>query len=554
MPNPIPAPVPLGPLEDAISALDATRATRDELAALDAKAATKAALADLAHETDVSLSALSGRVGEVETGKAAASDLADLADVVATKAAQADHEALAARVSDVERDKADASDLDALSAVVATKAAQAEVTALAGRVSAVETGKADVSSVTALTGRVSTLETGAATLAGRVTAVETGKAAAVDLSLMGARLDAIWAFIQQGNPFVLPLRTSLVGSDGRVATFTRPSKAWYEGADGLIHEVAEGMPRLRADRGVLIEEARTNRLLWSRDLTNAAWGTKVDVAVERVVDGSALGGFVNRVTSLAGGNTARFYQAIGNLANTVRVGSMRVRHVAGPLSVEVMDPNNTAWGVTVPLVAGAWTWVERVGTGATAFACSGLRFAEAGAIVDVDWCQVEDGTFPTSPIWTEGTPLARAADVLTVSTAGWPVGAGRVAIRFAPVWSGTPPATASLLDARSGIPGDGFAWYLAADGSQRFNFRRAADSATADSASIAQTYIAATRVSAGWTSAGALFTRDSAPVAHIGSPTGLALAALVATARVGCSFIGGAFANAWLSDLEVSHV
>jgi hypothetical protein len=93
MPNPIPAPVPLGPLEDAISALDATRATRDELAAVEEAAATKAALADLAHETDVSLSALSGRVGEVETGKA---------DVVAVARAQEVIDGLASTVVEKE--------------------------------------------------------------------------------------------------------------------------------------------------------------------------------------------------------------------------------------------------------------------------------------------------------------------------------------------------------------------------------------------------------------------------------------------------------------------
>lgn len=348
--------------------------------------------------------------------------------------------------------------------------------------------------------------------------------------------------------FYLPLRTSLVGSDGRVATFSRPSKAWYEDASGVIREVAEGVPRLRPDRGCLIEEARTNRLLWSADLSQDVW-SKSGATVERVPDPNALGGFVNRITFNAADGIV--WQFRSGLPLAARIGSVRMRRVSGDGAIRIGS------GEGVPPPANGLDGTLRRFTVSRAeadqFSLS-VRGAVAGDVVDVEIAQVEEGAFATSPILTAGTPLARAADVLSVSTAGWPVVAGRVAIRFAPVWSGTPPASASLLDARSGIPGDGIAWYLAVDGSQRFNFRRAADSATADSASIAQTYIAATRVSAGWTSAGALFTRDSAPVANIGSPTGLALAALGATARVGCVFNGSGFANAWLSDLEVSGV
>jgi hypothetical protein len=61
-------------------------------------------------------------------------------------------------------------------------------------------------------------------------------------------------------------------------TFTRASTATYVGSDGLIKTAATNVPRFAHDPvtgeglGLLIEEARTNLLLYSEQSDNAAWG------------------------------------------------------------------------------------------------------------------------------------------------------------------------------------------------------------------------------------------------------------------------------------------
>jgi hypothetical protein len=555
MPNPIPAPVPLGPLEDAFSALVALQPIRDELAALEATAATKAALAAVEATAAAGRDALAAAIADLDESKATkvaldalasetADGLAALTATVATKAAQADHLALAARVTDVERDKADDADLSALAGVVATKAAQTDLTALAGRVttaeggitslsgrvSSVETGKADVSAVTALTGRVSTLETGAVALSGRVAAVETGKAAAADLSLMGARLDAIWAFIQQGNPFVLPLRTSLVGSDGRVASFSRPSKAWYEAADGTIREVAEDQPRLRADLGVLIEEARTNHLLYSADLSNAAW-VKTHCTIERVASPTAIGGYVNRITATAPG--ASVSQALAGLASAARIGSWRVRRVSGSGEVTIGSGAETA-----PLtLSNAFADVSLARADATEYTLS-LNLAASGDVIDVEVAQVEDGSFRTSWIVTAGTALARAADVLSVSTAGWPLARGRIGIRYNGENGGGGGRTLFTTGSLSGVVGRVGSNALACYVNNTF---------VGGAVTLPTEY----RLTCEWGDGSSRWFVDSA------GPVGVR--ALVPSAIAPLAYVGSEngfsyFANGWLSDLEVSHV
>jgi hypothetical protein len=558
MPNPIPAPVPLGPLEEAISALVALQPIREELAALEATAATKAALAAVEATAAAGRDALAAAIADLDESKATqaaldalasetADGLAALTATVATKAAQADHLALAARVTDVERNKADDADLSALAGVVATKAAQTDLTALAGRVttaeggiaslaarvSDVETGKADASAVTALAGRVTTLETGATALAGRVTAVETGKAAAADLSLMGARLDAIWAFIQQGNPFVLPLRTSLVGSDGRVASFTRPSKAWYEDASGVIREVAEGQPRLRADRGVLIEEARTNRLLWSRDWTQAPW-LKNQAIVTRCVGHDGIADTGSRI---AFDGIGTVIQEVSGLASAARVGCLSVRRESGEGVVEI-----TLDGATWTQVEPTSTWQRFPVLRAEA---TGFAFGVRGSgTIDVDFGDVSEGSFALSPVATEGTPLARAADVLSVSTTGWPVGAGRVACRGQT--HGAAGSIRRIVSARPGGSNNGWALlvtnvtgFVCGDGA-------AERSATAALVEDGKSH----RYGAAWGSGvgRASFDDVFGETASVPIPNGLP-----ANAYIG-SLAGVNAFNGWLSDLEVSSV
>jgi hypothetical protein len=534
MPNPIPAPVPLGPLEDAISALDATRATRDELAAVEAAAAAGIADLDESKATQTALDALSA--------------------VVATKAAQADHLALAARVTDVEQDKADKTTVDALSGVVATKADDADLDTLAGRVTtaetaagaltarvaAVETGKADVSSVTTLSGRVTTLETGAAALAGRVTAVETGKADQTALDTAVEEMERLRRIVA-GESFFLPLRRNLDANTGITATFTRPSKAWYEDASGVIREVAEGQPRLRADRGVLIEEARTNRLLWSRDWTRPEW-LKNQAIVTRCVGHDGIADTGSRITFTGVGTVI---QEVSSLASAARVGCPSIRRESGEGPVEI-TLDGVAWTQIVPTAEYKRFPVLRA-------AATGFAFGVRGSgTIDVDFGDVSEGYFALSPVATEGTPLARAADVLSVSTAGWPVAAGRISIRVAPVFDVAPAGSAFIFDSRTAAAGTGVALYARDIAPNRLAgiCRNTAD-ASFVSAPCTWARLAGIVASIGW--GATVYVEASGTRGAAAEGTGKLPTAHAAMAMIGAAVGGVGSANAWLSDLEVSH-
>lgn len=345
---------------------------------------------------------------------------------------------------------------------------------------------------------------------------------------------------------LLPLREDLVASDGRVCTFSRPSKAWYEAADGTIREVAEGQPRLRADRGVLIEEARTNRLVWSRDLTRGAW-EKVRCTVERIADATALGGYVNRVTISASEATGAVRQLPSSLSTAIRTSRVRVRKVFGSGLVQTWDPNADVWKSNIE-IGTEWTWLTVTGASASASGGCGV-LGYQGDVFDVDWCQVEDGSFPTSPIWTEGTALARAADVLSVSTEGWPVGAGRIALRFSSIANAT-GSDRYLFDAADSVNGvDGFIVGAGAAANRVAVAIRLSGTSTYATSPDSQEWGIGERLEWLWTGDLCRVWRgDVMGMVAVAAP-----AAIRATAMLGHS--GGVLqANGWLADLEVSHV
>jgi hypothetical protein len=180
-----------------------------------------------------------------------------------------------------------------------------------------------------------------------------------------------------------------------------------------------------------------------------------------------------------------------------------------------------------------------------------VQLAVVGDAVDVDFAQVEEGSFATSPIWTEGTPLARAGDVLSVSTAGWPVGAGRVSLRVQMLWSGT-PADHCILDV---MPGATFAGgvRLYTDGLSGATRFLTADAGFSLWAGRVYVWPDGGQVLVGgdWGGGVAGLTIDGTRTEVTGATMPTALAA---EARLGSRAGGGLQINGWLADLEVSHV
>lgn len=156
--------------------------------------------------------------------------------------------------------------------------------------------------------------------------------------------------------------------------------------------------------GLLIEEARTNRLLWCRDATQTQWA-KTDITVAK--DQTGIDGVANAASSLtatADGGTC--IQTI-TLASGSQTGSVYLKRLTGTGIVQASLDGST-WS-TVDLSDTEWRRIVLSGTVTNPVV--GVRLAVSGDAVAMDYGQVEDGTFATSPILTTGASATRSADV-----------------------------------------------------------------------------------------------------------------------------------------------
>jgi hypothetical protein len=194
-------------------------------------------------------------------------------------------------------------------------------------------------------------------------------------------------------------------------------EATYFDADGLLKIATAGewridhMPGTGERRGLLLEPGRTNAALRAQDFTQAAWVKTNITAARDVVDLRGLANSASRLTATA--NNATALQSI-TAASATRVTSFYLRRITGTGTVEITQNGGTNW--TAVTLSGDW---QRF---AIPFATItnpqiGIRLGTSGDVIAVDAAQCEIGTFPTSPILTEGAALTRQADGGTLSIA-----------------------------------------------------------------------------------------------------------------------------------------
>lgn len=203
--------------------------------------------------------------------------------------------------------------------------------------------------------------------------------------------------------------------------YTSPFTKWIRGSDGLYASGttlrteydANGLPL-----GLLAEEARTNRCLWNRDLTNAAW-TKTNATAAKTSTG--IDGVVNSASTLtatAGNGTC--LQAITS-ASAARITSAFIKRRTGTGVIEMTQDNGGTWtAVTASINASTWTMVN-VPSATVTNPTVGFRIVTSGDEIDVDFVQEETGAFVTSPIEVTTVAVARTADriELAVSNFTW---------------------------------------------------------------------------------------------------------------------------------------
>jgi hypothetical protein len=160
--------------------------------------------------------------------------------------------------------------------------------------------------------------------------------------------------------------------------------------------------------GLLIEEARTNRALWCRDATQTNW-VKVNVTASKNQTG--IDGVANACSSLtstlANGTCV---QSI-TLSSGSRTSSVYLKRITGTGNIQVSLDGTTY--STVDLSNGLW---NRIVISATVLnPVVGIRIVTSGDAVAMDFGQVEDGAFATSPIMTTTATVTRSADAASMT-------------------------------------------------------------------------------------------------------------------------------------------
>ena len=246
----------------------------------------------------------------------------------------------------------------------------------------------------------------------------------------------------------LDLRFALQKTLDPRVTFTRASSGTYVGSDGLVKTATtnearfDHNPTTGESLGLLVEEARTNLVTWSQDLSNADWtkasSTIVSTAVASPIQGvnyqkieatsanTTVGVTSIAVTAATQQRAVSFFaQPLGNISRVLVV----IQGIDARINVNLVDgtftTNATATGSTVSvsgqrfsvstptltLATGVRFFLKRTGetdtnTPTTIAIGEGLYLTGA---------QMETGAFPTSYIPTTTATVTRAADVASIT-------------------------------------------------------------------------------------------------------------------------------------------
>jgi hypothetical protein len=233
-------------------------------------------------------------------------------------------------------------------------------------------------------------------------------------------------------------------------TFTRATTATFTGSNGLIQTAVIDAPRFDynpttlAPLGLLIEEQRTNLVLYSEQFDDAAWvKLSATVTANQIVapDGTTTGDYMNTTAAFQG---IRQSPGIGTTtANAPYALSVYVKPVSGASTVilalnDVTSANSVRVTYTLSgagsfgsaTIGGTATLVSRdiqavgngwyrcvlVGTVNTTWLFGSLLSSTATSTVQGIWgAQLEAGAFPTSYIQTVASQVTRSADVAVMT-------------------------------------------------------------------------------------------------------------------------------------------
>ena len=208
------------------------------------------------------------------------------------------------------------------------------------------------------------------------------------------------------------------------ATFTRATAAATRLSDGTWKlDVASGTARsyYMADAtyaGYLAERATTNRCLWNRDFTDAAW---VHVNVTAAKDATGIDGSANACSTLTSGAIGGTSLQTITSANANRVLSAFVKRKTGTGTVNItLDGGVSSTDISGLINSTTFTRVSRTQT--VANPVIGFSFGASGDEIIVDCMQEQTdiaagGGEYTAPIVTTSAAVTKNVDVLSYTSA-----------------------------------------------------------------------------------------------------------------------------------------
>ena len=192
--------------------------------------------------------------------------------------------------------------------------------------------------------------------------------------------------------------------------FERASGATRVNKDGLIEVVGNNKPRIdfkdSADGSLLLEPARTNLVTYSEAFDNAYWAKSGSSVTSGFIspDGTA-----NAFKLVANSNNGYIDKQSISISNTTSyASSVYIKRIFGSGNVLIRDVNGND---VIKTITSEW---EKHTVIATSNSTSGnfrITLANSGDEVLIYAAQLEQGSYPTSYIPTNGSAVTRVAEI-----------------------------------------------------------------------------------------------------------------------------------------------
>lgn len=203
--------------------------------------------------------------------------------------------------------------------------------------------------------------------------------------------------------------------------FTRSTLGTRVGPTGLVETVSAAGLRREWDAagnflGWLYEpEARTNAVLWCRDLTQAAWAK---TGCTPLLNQTGADGTANAASSLTATTAAATCLQAITLASSARAQAVYLKRLTGAGPVYMTMDGGTTWTDITALLTTSW---KRLGIPSQTVTnpTVGFKLAVSGDSIGVDYVQNEGGASSTSAIATTTAAVTRAADSWTIPTSAF---------------------------------------------------------------------------------------------------------------------------------------